>query len=997
MLRTRRRFVCVATTLAFLVFTRASDGYQDFTHKALNAGAVRASSLEDILRSELGLTNGLEQIFQKKRLVNWFIDGGVEEDSPVTRSRNHFHHPLRAPWRTAGLADVFSGASSVLWAQDARQGFAWQDARRAYWSALSMEPVAGREAAFGMAAQALGQLMHLIADSSVPAHARNDQHAFGLGDPYELWVEVQATPSSETEREAQQRFLSRFTAGVRRPDREFLVGLPILGQNATDAPIPIARLWDSDLYDGSNPSGAVLPRIGISEYTNANLFSEDTIFANDKDPSHKHFSPYPSSVDVEQWTDPTNKRKYWRKGIASAGEPVQHLATVSKRAFWGKEFKVSLPTRGGLDEAVHEEYANLQLPAAVGYSAALLDYFFRGKLEATIGADSADSEKLQLTAKNASSEPLGRGTLEVYGDYAAGERRQLGSWPISGSVASGGDLPSQTFSPDKPIPSRYMVVYQGDLGEEKKDNPPGFGGAVIGKAAKYGGVLEELILFRTTNNTYDVYFRNADQVVLLGLSENLRVVSAIGVAPAEVHWGVDSNHFFVKNYEKRTVSGFEIGVPVYWIYKIDRPANSVSGDEPVQVALVKTIRPPETPLPYRYRETWVNREQWNRAGQVVYPYGTVLTAPYVGVQTVQSEQEVLSEDLGNGSGLEIYVLFQARVYEEIDYVEPGGGDGRGDLGVSLIVQASTGTIVYEDPISGSYKEQPATAVSHGQYAVGRFSAWPRTWIVSWSDKDVKKRRWVTQLQADDFYLTYDWTRERGYFNDARYFVENSVQTVLIEDGQPKFSITPKRQYVEIAYDHAFTTFYPAALVPTMSSEKWLWLDEPDVFTLFTSGEESDSDILRRTQYLMSTEIGTKQRVGEWTPPDSTQYMMAPKIRELVMLQPGFLYAHGEPVYAIPELFGYEGSSKPLAQDLTTDAEKQKFVSFLGPDGLIDPAFTTAAPLMEDADLRGKGRVKAGVYPPGFQAVLDMLLNPGSSAKISWHVVPDADLVPARRR
>jgi hypothetical protein len=53
--------------------------------------------------------------------------------------------------------------------------------------------------------------------------------------------------------------------------------------------------------------------------------------------------------------------------------------------------------------------------------------------------------------------------------------------------------------------------------------------------------------------------------------------------------------------------------------------------------------------------------------------------------------------------------------------------------------------------------------------------------------------------------------------------------------------------------------------------------------------------------------------------------------------------------------------------------------------------------MEDADLRGKGRVKAGIYPPEFQAILDMLLNRGSSTRISWHVVPDADLIPARRR
>jgi hypothetical protein len=40
-------------------------------------------------------------------------------------------------------------------------------------------------------------------------------------------------------------------------------------------------------------------------------------------------------------------------------------------------------------------------------------------------------------------------------------------------VAPGDDLPSQSFSPDKPTPARFMVVYQGDLGEEKKESKNG--------------------------------------------------------------------------------------------------------------------------------------------------------------------------------------------------------------------------------------------------------------------------------------------------------------------------------------------------------------------------------------------------------------------------------------------------------------------------------------------------------------------------------------------
>jgi hypothetical protein len=957
--------------------------YEVETHKKISEVAATRSAVDGRLKESLAISTGLELVVRGQSLRDWIEAGSVHADEwgyPL----NHFHNPL-ADWSQAGFLFFYS---AIVWGQTPNQGYpswSWQDTRQYFLDALTSTQKADRDLALTMTFQGLGQQIHLIQDMASPAHTRNDPHR---SYNYETLVrDVQLDP----ELPVAQAFLDWINRPSVGPDP----GWQMLPHNDL-APIPIARLVDTDLYSGVNPEATTQPLMGLAEYTNANYFSEDRIF-RENDVLWRFPYPRRSSVTAVDYEitlrDGTPvTRQYFRKDFH--GDSGYRLATVGFLRDYIQRYGLDpgrYQDQPALDEAVYRDYAERLLPRAIGYSAGLLDYFFRGKLEANIVADPVDSEKLQLTAKNASFEPLDRGTLSVYGDYASGERRPLGSWPVQGPVAPGGDLPSQSFSPASPIPARYMVVYQGDLGEEKKDNPPGFGGAVIGKAAKYGGVLEELILFRTPNNTYDVYFRNANQVVLLGLSENLPVpLSRTGVGPAEVHWGVDSNHFFVKNYEIRTVAGIEIGVPVYWIYKIDRPDNSVSGDEPVQVALVKTIRPPETPLPYGYRETWVNREEWNNGGQMVYPYGMVFTPPYVHVQEAPSEQEVLSEDLGNGTGLEIYALFQARVYEGILYLD--GGSGQGDLGVSLIIQASTGAIVYEDPISGSYKAQAAAAVSRGHDAAAWFSAWPRTRIVSWSDKDVKKRRWVTQLQADDFYTT--WDDEVGTTN---YFVENSVQTVLIEDGQPKFSITPKRPYVEIVYERAWARFYPAALVPTMSSEKWLWVDEPDMFTPPDQEGKGDADILRRTQYLMSTETGTKQRVGEWTPPDSTQFMMAPKIREMVMLRPGFLYAHGDPVYAIPVLSGYERSPFLLAQDLTSDAEKQKFVSFLSPGGQIDPAFTTSAPVVEDADLRGKGRVKTDIYPPEFQAVLDTLLNPGSNTKISWHVVPDPDLVPARRR
>jgi hypothetical protein len=960
--------VAVGITL-WMALERSADvfAYEVETHQAISEVAASRSTVDGRLKESLAISPGLDAKVGEQSLLKWIRAGSVHADD-WTYFFNHFHNPLAVEWSQAGLGPAYS---AILWGQTPNQGYpswSWQNTRQYFLDALTSTQKVDRDLALSMTFQGLGHLIHLIQDMASPAHTRNDPHR---SYNYETLVrDVQLDP----ELPGAQVFLDWINRPSLRPDP----GWQTLARNDL-APIPIARLVDTDLYNGTNPDVTLQPLMGLAEYTNANYFSEDRIFTENDllwrfpYPRRSSVTEADYAISLRDGTPVT--RRYFRKDFH--GDSGYRLATVGFLRDYIQRYGLD-PNRyrdsPALDEAVYRDYAERLIPRAVGYSTALLDYFFRGKLEATIEADPAGSEKLQLTAKNASSESLREGTLAVYGDYPGEVRSQLGSWPIQGSVAPGGDLPSQTFSPDKPIPARYMVVYQGDLGEEKKDIPPGFAGAVIGKAAKYGGVLEELIVFRTPNNTYDVYFRNQIQITLLGLSADLPVVSGY-VYPPEVHWGVDSNHFFLKGYEERTVANRKILVPVYLIYKIDRPDTSVSGDEPVQAKLVRTIKPPETPLPYGYRQIWADLGR-SENGQVVYPYGTVFSA---GVRTAQSEQEVLSEDL------EIYALFQAEVRENIDYFEPGGGTGQGFLGVSLIIQASTGAIVYEDPISGSYKAQVAAAASHGRYATADFYAWPRTWIVSWSDKDVKKRRWVTQLQVDDFWKD----------NEADYFVENSVQTVLIEDGQPKFSITPKRPYVEIVYDHAYTRFYPAALVPTMSSEKWLWVDEPDVFT---ADENTDSDILRRTQYLMSTETGTKQRVGEWKPPDSTQYLVAPKIREMVMLQPGFLYAHGDPVYAIPVLSGYDEDSRaPLAQDLTSDGEKQKFVSFLSPDGQIDPAFTTAAPLLEDPDLRGKGRVRTDSYPPGFQAVLDTLLNYQLLTNISWHVVPDPDLVPARRR
>ncbi len=473
----RRPHKVTTVLLCLLVgYTHMSQAYDDHTHNAINVGAILASSLDARLRDDLSFQSGTSQLIMGKRVIDWIGDAGLQEDIPITRTRNHFHQPLRSPWRSAGLNDgLLSGISSILWGQDPSQGFSWVSARKAYINALTVASPTEREKWFGETFRAIGQVMHLIADSSVPAHVRNDQHTGG--DPYEEWVELQAEPQSEEKpEEARERFLGSFALSPLRPDRSIL-DIPILGQDAFDAPVPIARIWDTDRYDGTNPAITSPLAIGITEYANANFFSDDTVFANQLETSHRHFSPFPSTGDVEEWVDPRNNRKYWRKRVDAPGEPVQHLAAVSKRSFWRQSFGVDQEIRGGLDERVHEEYARLLIPRAVGYSAGLLDYFFRGTLDFTIGGSSPNHT---LTVTNKSDEAMG-GTFTLYADNFSDTRSAVAGASFNLNLGPGATSGAVNFTPAAEVQA-YTLVFQGRLGVEES--------AVVGKVNEWYAVTD---------------------------------------------------------------------------------------------------------------------------------------------------------------------------------------------------------------------------------------------------------------------------------------------------------------------------------------------------------------------------------------------------------------------------------------------------------------------------------------------------------------------------
>ncbi|OGL46731.1 MAG: hypothetical protein A2W05_02170 [Candidatus Schekmanbacteria bacterium RBG_16_38_10] len=401
-----KSFIFVLAILISLIWSSQGFSLKEDTHKAINEhvaqNTVNDFSLNTYLRDNLGFDRGTVEVLKgvdaggrniEQKVFWWLGYGGEQEDRPgsvtdyllgkPTRSVNHFHNPL-LPWDQAGLDDSvfgisFTGQSSVLWSQrpigtQSPGGYySWHDAREYFYRALTSGSQTDREKNFADTFRAVGQLMHLVEDASVAMHTRNDIHILYS---YEGYVENIRNGESNT--------FNSWTANAIDFDKSILS----LAQNPL-APIPIARIIDTDSYDGTNPGITNGLNIGISEYTNANFFSDDTINSSS--------FPYPQTGGmpiVERnftntlWNT-TYPRQYYLKnccGETNGGQGYL-LSAVDYLDYYRQQYPLlsfALPKIPVLDNNVYSDYASLLIPRAVGYSAGLLNYFFRGTLEITM-------------------------------------------------------------------------------------------------------------------------------------------------------------------------------------------------------------------------------------------------------------------------------------------------------------------------------------------------------------------------------------------------------------------------------------------------------------------------------------------------------------------------------------------------------------------------------------------------------------------------------------
>lgn len=473
----KKSFFIISFFLLTLVYCRDVYSWDNVvTHKDLSYYAALNSILSkdkgDYLKN-IGFYKGLLEVFQWDgssslkigNINDWLREGSYREDAGsnfqgfigMARYNNHFHNPLKQ-WGSAGLDDTvlgvrYSGESSILWAQyGSWQGgyiegdWSWKKTRDCFYSALTTKKETDRRANFAQTFRGLGHQMHLVQDMSQPDHVRNDMHpedAILGSSPRtgEYYFETWASKYSDV--------INGFAGSPIKPSLDLSI--------SQKGFVPISQFIDTEQYTGSAPSTS--SSWGLAEYTNSNFVSDDTIFTENSSSSDGHYFPFPRyntqcyELITEHITS-TKNRQYLKKNCE--GESINHFAVPSP---WWKYLGYPY----FLDSTVHQDYASKLIPRAVGYSAALVNYFFRGDIRLEYDASAA---RPGYVIKNKTDDDL-NGLFQIFYDNKNDERIET----MSGSFGLKKSETGATFDIAPPADAKesgkYILVFKGTMGNEK--------------------------------------------------------------------------------------------------------------------------------------------------------------------------------------------------------------------------------------------------------------------------------------------------------------------------------------------------------------------------------------------------------------------------------------------------------------------------------------------------------------------------------------------------
>ncbi len=545
---------CCIIALCFALFCRLAFAHDVSVHRQITAHAAASA-----LANSLPFTNFLAatslDIDYKTSVVS-MVEGSAREDdadqdSGGKRSYNHFYDPLTG----LGMSDfppdlrLMMGTNSFAWASlsnspgldfipknlasllkskieniNTSNTWSWQNARGYELLGLSGDNQAVRTVALTNMFRALGQVIHLLEDTSQPQHTRNEQHL-------DVSIPVIGTPwISPIETYGKTNFLILNYGDGSMLDWH--------GAGFTK----LEDFWNRHLYNGSSSAELIADTnggtstLGLAEFSNGNFLGARHLFPEYFTPGDIQYYPFPSRDHSTNYKDVKDNpsiglktysldNNHEAKGIfikkTDDGVVIQHISRIN---YLGAKIPglAGRPYCTISSPPVLKDYHDILIPKAVQYSAGLLDYYFRGQLDTCVRLG-VSTGNLAVRVTNKSGTNFVGGAFTILSEDSSGTRATIATESLSTNLSD-----EDSISIDFPPPTNavaYVVVYQGTIGATNGAplDPVDSGIAVAAQRFTVEQDTDEEI-------TYDKFFNGipVDEGTITAVAEG----SALGDMPA---------------------------------------------------------------------------------------------------------------------------------------------------------------------------------------------------------------------------------------------------------------------------------------------------------------------------------------------------------------------------------------------------------------------------------------------------------------------------------
>ncbi|MHB8425075.1 MAG: phospholipase C/P1 nuclease family protein [Gammaproteobacteria bacterium] len=411
------------------------------------------------------------------------IKAGAALEDESSRSLFHFHDPVPGhinPLNILGIPMPYSApdwalADSLL--PPIGQSYSLKKAEHYFYDALTSPDEKDRNQAFGNLFLSIGHAIHLIQDEAQPQHTRNDMHC-----------------DADICKEAEAILKGAFGSTVQLYN-------PSLYESYTYEKANIAGYnnYSPVVFPTARSYWVSQDNKGLAQFTNSNFVSAGTNFRLSSDgsilPGVDYTLPFPSNLSGLESIDevyaelgkpvPAQIAQFCALLQSSCGirfvstdvvDGYTGMVITNDRASSYSIFNQDLEIHGS-QKLFTLNVPNFQkawlylLPRAVGYSAGLINYFFRGRLDIQPDPDNPGG----YLVTNKSRYPMSDGTLELFYDATDSKRYPVpgASWSgVNMAAASNGSTdqyPIQFDAPVSPVPAnpgQYMLVFKGKIGAE---------------------------------------------------------------------------------------------------------------------------------------------------------------------------------------------------------------------------------------------------------------------------------------------------------------------------------------------------------------------------------------------------------------------------------------------------------------------------------------------------------------------------------------------------